>query len=106
MIRIKNGDNMGSIQNGEAQILTFTGQALALAYDQAVCLTLQCQVEDVFVSYSEGGLQNESTRFKISQFASQEESYLVLPFSTPRSGILYFASANVAAASRVVMWQI
>lgn len=103
---MNNGDNMGSIQDGEAQILSFAGQAIAFTYTNAVCLTLQCQTNDVFVSYSEGGLQSETSRFKISQFASQEESYLILPFSQPRSGTLFFASANVAAAARVVMWQI
>lgn len=96
---------MASIQNGEAQLLTFIGSALALAFENSVCVTLQSENKDVYVSYSEGGLQSESTRFKLLT-VPQNESILTLPFSQPRSGLLFFASADPAATARVTMWQI
>ena len=93
---------MGSIQSGDAQVLTFTGPALAFTYTNAQVLILSTQTHDTYVSYSEGGLQQDSTRFKI-QKESQEQ---IIPLPLRASGFLYFASANVAATALVTMWQI
>ena len=95
---------MASIQNGQAEILTFVGPALALAFENAICLTLQCDEKDAYVSYTEGGLQIETQRFKLLAIP-QNESVLTLPFSQPQSGLLYFASSDPALSARVVMWQ-
>jgi len=98
---------MASIQNGEAQILTYTdGPMLAFRYENAITLVLQSLEKDSWFAYSEGGLQFESQRMKLSQDSSQTNVPLILNFSEPRSGTLYFASVNPTDTSRVVMWQL
>ena len=98
---------MGSIQSCVGQILTFTGNNWnALRFEDAVTLVLSSEDHDSWMSYSESGLQFETQRFKISKPTVGNNTPLVLNFSTPQSGTLYFASANAAVASRVAMWQI
>jgi len=97
---------MASIQNGEAQLLDYTGGSmLALRYENTVTLVLQALEQDAWFSYSEGGLQFESSRMKLSSDNSQTNVPLILNFSEPRSGTLYFASANALSTARVIMWQ-
>ncbi len=95
---------MGSIQSGDAQILTFVGPALALAYTNAQTLLLKSQTHDVYISYSEGGLQQDSSRWKL-QKEGDEGSPLIIPLPNLSTGILYFASANAGATALVSMWQ-
>ena len=95
---------MGSIQSGDAQILTYNGAALALAYTNSQVLVLLCQTHDVYFSYSEGGLQQDSTRWKMVK-GGTTGSPLIIPLPNLSSGILYFASANAGVAASVSMWQ-
>ena len=98
---------MASIQSGTAQILTYTdGPMLALRFENAITLVLQSLTHDTWVSYSEGGLQISSQRFKLSKDGTDSNTPLTLNFSQPRSGTLYFASANGSAESTVNMWQV
>ena len=58
---------MPSIQSGEAQILTYTdGEMLSFRFENCITLILQSLVYDTWVSYSEGGLQSASQRFKVA----------------------------------------
>tara|TARA_R100000951_G_C2653280_1_gene185217 strand:- start:4970 stop:5293 length:324 start_codon:yes stop_codon:yes gene_type:complete len=99
----------GTIQGGTAQITTFDGPALALTYSDCQSLIISAYERPVYISYSEGGLQSELTRFKLQKVndASAEGEYgLVLTFNTPSSGTLYFASANATNDALVTMWAI
>ena len=99
----------GTIQTGTAELLTFTGRALSFTYTDAQVLILVCRTHSVYASYSEAGLQNESTRFKIQKLndaASEGPDGLTIPFSTPSSGTLYFASASGASSAILSMWTI
>lgn len=98
---------MGSIQSGDAQILTYTnGEMLSFRFDNCITLVLQSLTLDTWVSYSEGGLQSASQRFKVSADGTNTNTPLTLNFSQPRSGTLFFASANAGATSTITMWQI
>jgi len=98
---------MGSIQSCVGQILGFTGNKWnALRFENAVTLVLSSETQDSLVSYSEAGLQFETQRFKLKVGSGTSNNSLILNFSTPQSGTLYFASANAGTASRVTMWQI
>lgn len=100
---------MPSIQSGEAQILTYTdGEMLSFRFENCITLILQSLVYDTWVSYSEGGLQSASQRFKVAvqSDGSTKHTPLTLNFSQPRSGTLFFASANAGATSTLCMWQI
>ena len=96
---------MGSIQSGDAQILTFVGPALALAYTNAQTLMVKSQTHDVYISYSEGGLQQDSSRYKLQKDEETISNGLIIPLPNLSTGILYFASANVGASALVSMWQ-
>ena len=100
---------MSSIQGGTAQTLTFNGQALALSFSDCQSLTIASYSHPVYISYSEGGLQSDTTRFKLQKVndSSAEGDYaLVLTFNTPQDGTLYFASANAVASATVSMWAV
>lgn len=98
---------MASIQSGTAQILTYAdGPMLALRFENAITLVLQSLTHDTWFSYSEGGLQISSQRFKLSKDGTDSNTPLTLNFSQPRNGTLYFASANGSAESTVNMWQV
>tara|TARA_R110000824_G_scaffold75627_4_gene191818 strand:+ start:92 stop:379 length:288 start_codon:yes stop_codon:yes gene_type:complete len=94
---------MGSIQTGNAEVLTFNGSALAFAYTNAQVLILSTQDNDAYISYSEGGLQLNQTRWKIKKAPDGE--ILILPIPLLASGMLYFASANASATARISLWQ-
>ena len=99
----------GTIQTGDAQVLSFTGKALSFTYSDAQVLILVCRTHSVYASYSEAGLQSETTRFKIQKLndaASEGPDGLTIPFSTPSSGTLYFASANAGSSAILSMWSI
>jgi len=62
---------------------------------------------DVYVSYSEGGLQQEATRFllKASTGAGSGEEGVVFTFPLKAySGLLWFASKNAASSTSVMVW--
>lgn len=98
-----------SIQGGTAQTLSFVGPALALSYTDCQSLVIASYEHPVYISTSEGGLSNETQRFKLQKVndSSAEGDYaLVLTFNTPQTGLLYFASANAAATALVSMWAV
>ena len=100
----------GTIQGGTAQILTFNGPALALSYSNAQSLTIGCLSHAVYISYSEGGLQSDTTRFKLQKMndaaAISPLNGMTLTFNTPSSGTLYFASTHNANTAQVYMWSV
>jgi hypothetical protein len=97
---------MTSIQGGTATVLGSAGQALAFAYTDAISLILQVRTNDAWISLSEGGLDVDSQRFKLHKDSSPDPNNLVLTFSQPTTGIIYFASASALADANIVMWQI
>lgn len=98
-----------SIVGGPANPLT-SNEILELAFTKAQSLSIQVKDYDAFMSFSSEGLQHTSSRFKLSRFATNDgtgESALVLTFPIKSfTGTLFFASANPANASNVVIWQI
>jgi len=99
----------GTIQGGTAQTLTFNGPALALAYSNSQSLTIVCREHSVYIAYSEGGLQSDSSRFKLQKInnsAAEGPDGMTLTFNTPSSGVLYFASANASDTATVHMWSV
>ena len=98
-----------SIQGGTAQILTFAGEPLSLAYSDVQSLTIACYTHFVYISYSAGGLQSSTSRFKLQKVndsAAEGPDGITLTFNVPSSGVLYFASANAGTAAEVAMWAI
>ena len=99
----------GTIQGGTAQILTYTGPALALSYSNSQSLTIACRSHAVYISYSEGGLQSDSSRFKLQKIndsSAEGPDGMTLTFNTPSSGTLYFASASNTNTAQVYLWSV
>ena len=99
----------GTIQGGTAQTLSFTGPALQLRYTNAQSLSIAAVTHAVYISYTEAGLQQDSTRFKLQKLndaSAEGPDGMTITFNTPSSGTLYFASANAGASATVHMWAI
>ncbi len=95
---------MGSIQNGVTELLTQVGPFLALRFENAITLCLRASSQSAWMSYSEAGLQYASQRFKIQQ--DDVIDFMIINFSEPRSGTLYFASVDAINTGRIAMWQL
>ena len=99
----------GTIQSGTAQILTFNGPALALNYTNSQCLIITCTVHSVLASYSESGLQSSQSRFRIHGNvppATEGPMSLTIPFTTPSSGTIFFASEHITDAANLMLWSL
>ena len=99
----------GSIQSGTAQVLTFTGSALALEYNNAISLTITCRTHAVWMAFSESALQHDGMRMKVMKenvTAADAPYHITLSFSMPRTGLLYFASTDAANTASVTLLQI
>jgi len=103
------GDNMSSIQAVEAPPLT-AASFPAVMVQNAQTIVIQTEDFDAYMSYSEGGLQQDATRFRIINAtggAGTDDSGIMLTFPLkPYSGLLYFASRNGASNAKVCVWQV
>ena len=98
---------MSSIQGGTAQVVG-TGPVLALSFSDCQSLNLAARTHAIYISYSEGGLEQDSTRYKLQKLndsTAEGPDGMTITFNTPTSGILYFASAGAGSAT-VHMWAI
>tara|TARA_R110002012_G_scaffold298759_2_gene497401 strand:+ start:7175 stop:7495 length:321 start_codon:yes stop_codon:yes gene_type:complete len=98
---------MTSIQGGVGKV-TGSNDNLAIAVQDVQTIVIQCRENDSFLAYSESGLTSDSTRIKLSQFASSASaSGLVLTFPTsPFSGTLWFSSTSAVTASKIIVWSV
>ena len=100
---------MGSIQGGIAKVAG-SNNNLAIAVQNVQTIVIQAREKDAFMAYSEGGLSDESSRIKLSQFEGTDgtqSSGLVLTFPhSAFSGTLYFQSTSGVDTSTVVVWSI
>lgn len=98
----------GTIQAGTAQILTYNGPALALAYSNSQAIMLKVTTHDVYASYSEVGLQSAQSRWLIQKSdssADSEDYALIIPFPLAKSsGTIFFASKNATETADVQLW--
>ena len=100
---------MTSIQAVVAPILT-ASEFVAVSFENVQTIALQATGKDAWVAYSESGLNQSVSRFKLSQFDSPDgsgDSALVLTFPhAPYSGTLWFASAHGSDTSTIHIWSI
>ena len=96
------------IQGGYAPILTSTDRPLTIRYENAIMLVIQSKDHGSLMAFSEGNLDSPYARFKVRKGgdAAGEGPYaLILPFSQPTSGTLFFRSQEVADESFVEVVQ-
>lgn len=83
--------------------------ALELRIQDAQLIVIQANNEDAIMAYSREGLEQETARFKLSQFLSADgtqESGLVLTFPLkPYTGSLFFASTG-ATPTKIALLQV
>jgi hypothetical protein len=100
---------MGTIQGGIGAVSTATDH-LSISVENVQTLAVQCRENDAWMAYSQGGLDHESSRFKLSQFESTDgtsSAGLVLEFPhAPYSGTLWFKSTSGATESKIVVWSV
>jgi len=100
---------MTSIQSVIAPPLS-ASEFVAVSFENVQTIALQATSRDVWMAYSEGGLQHASSRFKLSTFQTTDgtaDSAMVLTFPhAPYSGTLWFASASTGNNAVVHIWSI
>jgi len=100
---------MTSIQSVVAPPLS-SNEFVAIAFENVQTIVLQATEKGAWVSYSENGLKQPQSRFKLSKFQDSDgtgDSALVLTFPLkPYSGMLWFASEGASADVRVHIWSI
>ena len=97
------------IQSGLAPVLTDSARAYTVKYDLTTTLLISCETHDAYMAFSEGNLQSPYARFtvrKAQDAAGEGPTQLVLPFSQPTSGTLFFRSANAGDTCRVTVVQL
>jgi hypothetical protein len=98
-----------SIQVVDCPIPT-DGANKGIALENVQTLILQATVHEVWISYSEEGLSQPYSRFKVSKYINNDgsgDSALVINFPhEPYTGFLYIASAHATDDAKVAIWQI
>jgi len=99
-----------SFQVVVAPPLTSTERFPAITVENVQTLVLQSTEKGSWMSYSEDGLNQPFSRYKLSKFQDADgtgDSALVITFPLePFTGTLFFASEGASADSRVHIWAI
>ena len=95
-----------TMQTVTAPILTTTDGFPAIRFENATVIIMQSLDYDTYISYSEGGLNIETQRFKISKKSTDYEEPTIIPLARPTTGLLYAASANGANPSTFRLWSL
>jgi len=97
-----------SIVGGQANQLG-SDTVLELRVEDAQLVVIQADSEDAYMAYSREGLDHESSRLNLSQFAATDgtqDSALVLTFPLkPYTGSFFFASTS-ATISNISILQV